>query len=423
MICLLKERFTVCALLLAMCISCVQAPELDQSWLPEISGVHFSIEENKATLLAQLDSHSGILQEAGFYIGKDEEHMQKHICTVNGSSFTMTSEALEYNTDYLYCAFISNGINEIRTRCQRFSTGDEPIFIKSITFEDPYAELLCIRYYDFNDDGFLSFGEAASVESVDELKEASNRKYITSFRELEHFTALTEFSLPGCQNMKHITLPQQLESIGEEAFTGWESIRELIIPDNVRTIKEGAMENMPALEQLFLPDSLKHIYPFSVVECGSLTEIHIPEKTDTIEAGAFYKCRNLERFTGKGATEDGRLIVLDDIVMCFAPGNLEEYTLPESLIALGSNSMRGADELKKLEIGPNLVMIGENALAEMSSLDTLVIRRDIPPLCLNEPRLSKTAKIYVPKDALDVYKVTIHWRNYKKNIYPIEENQ
>lgn len=423
MICRLKERIIICALLIAMCISCVKMPVLDESWLPEISGIQISLEDNAATFQAQINSYDGRFQEVGFYLGTDEDNMQKYTCSIAGSSFSMTSDGLEYNTDYLYCAYISNGINEIRTRTQRFTTGDEPIIIRSIEFEDPYAELLCIRYFDNNDDGFLSYEEAAEVTSIDVLKEASNRKHITSFRELEHFTSLTEFSLPGCQNMRHITLPQQLESIGEEAFSGWESIEELTLPGNVRTIKERAMENMPALEKLVLPDSLKHIYPFSVTNCGKLKEVHIPEKTDTIEAGAFYRCANLERFTGKGATQDGRLIVADNIMMCFAPGNLEAYTIPENMIALGSNSMRGADKLKRLEIGPNLVMIGENALAEMSSLDTMVIRRVIPPLCLNEPRLSKTAKIYVPAEALNTYKVTIHWRNYKNNIFPIEEKQ
>ena len=70
----------------------------------------------------------------------------------------------------------------------------------------------------------------------------------------------------------------------------------------------------------------------------------------------------------------------------------------------------------------NLMMIGENAVAEMSSLEKMTLRRKTPPLCLNEPRLNKTLKIYVPADVLEDYKITIHWRNYKANIHPLDEN-
>ena len=422
MIRLLKERLTVCALLLAMCISCVQKPDLDNTLPPEIHSVHISLSENSATLQAQIRSHNSRFLEVGFYFGTSEEKMEKRPCQPQGASFSLTSEGLAYETDYYYCAYISNGINEIRTDVLKFSTGEEPVFIRNIEFEDPYAELLCIRHYDTNRDGYLSYEEAASVTVLDKLAEEANRKNIMSFNELRHFTSLKEFSLPGCLSMKSVTLPEQLETIGEEAFSEWKSIKEVFVPDNVRTIKEQAFSQMETLENLHLPDSLKHIYPFAITDCTSLTEVHFPERTDTIEAGAVYRCPKVSRFTGAKATEDGRLLVEDNIILCFAHGDLETFTIPENIIALGSNSMRGASQLKELHIGRNLMMVGENALAEMTSLEKMTLRRLTPPLCLNEPRLNKTLKIYVPAEVLEDYKITIHWRNYRTNIYPLEEN-
>ena len=421
MIRLLKERFSVCALLLAMCISCVQRPDIEGTLPPEIHSVHLSLSETTAVLEAQIRSHNSSFLEAGFYFGAAKDKMEKRPCQAYGSTFSLTSEGLAYETDYYYCAYISNGINEIKTDILKFTTGEEPIFIRNIEFEDPYAELLCIRHYDSDRDGYLSYEEAAAVTSVEQLGEEANRKHIASFNELKHFTSLREFSLPGCHSIRSVTLPENLETIGEDAFSEWDSIKEIIIPDNVRTIGEQAFNHMGALESLQLPDSLKRISSFAITYCDRLTELHFPEKADTIEAGAVYRCPNVSRFTGAMATEDGRLLVKDDIVLCFAPGGLETFTIPENIIALGSNSMRGAAQLKELHIGSNLVMIGENAVAEMSSLEKMTLRRKTPPLCLNEPRLNKTLKIYVPAEALEDYKITIHWRNYKKNIHPLED--
>lgn len=421
MIRLLKERLTVCALLLAMCISCVQRPDPDGALPPEIHSVHLSLSETTATIEAQIRSNSSRFLEVGFYFGTSEDRMERRPCQPQGTTFSLTSDGLAYETDYYYCAYISNGINEIRTDVLKFSTGEEPVFIRNIEFEDPYAELLCIRHYDSNRDGYLSYEEAAAVTSIEQLSDEANRKYIVSFNELKHFTSLKEFSLPGCHSMKSVTLPEQLETIGGDAFCEWDSIEEIIVPDNVRTIEEQAFNQMGALESLQLPDSLKRISSFAITYCDRLTELHFPEKADTIEAGAVYRCPNVSRFTGAMATEDGRLLVKDDIVLCFAPGGLEAFTIPENIIALGSNSMRGAAQLKELHIGSSLMMIGENAVAEMSSLEKMTLRRKTPPLCLNEPRLNKTLKIYVPAEALEDYKITIHWRNYRTNIHPLEE--
>lgn len=422
MICLLKERFTVCALLLTMCISCVQKPDLADSLPPEIQSVHIRLNETSVTLDARFRSNNSRFVEAGFYLGTDVDAMTKLPCKAEGTRFFTTSEGLTYETDYYYCAYISNGINEVRSEVEMFSTGEEPFFVRNIEFEDPYAELLCIRHYDGNDDGYLSYEEAAGVTSLEKLREEVNRKNIVSFNELKYFTSLKVFSLPGCHNMKHVTLPEQLETIDEEAFSDWNSIEELDIPDNVRRIREKALHQMTALRKVHLPDSLKQLSTFAITYCESLTELDIPEKADTIEAGAVYRCPNVSRFTGAKASEDGRLLVEDEIILCFAPGGLDSFTIPESIIALGSNSMRGAAELKELHIGSNLMMIGENALAEMASLEKMTLKRMTPPLCLNEPRLSKKLKIYVPSEALADYKVTIHWRNYKANIFPLEDN-
>ena len=277
MIRLLKERLTVCALLLAMCISCVQRPDPDGALPPEIHSVHLSLSETTATIEAQIRSNSSRFLEVGFYFGTSEDRMERRPCQPQGTTFSLTSDGLAYETDYYYCAYISNGINEIRTDVLKFSTGEEPVFIRNIEFEDPYAELLCIRHYDSNRDGYLSYEEAAAVTSIEQLSDEANRKYIVSFNELKHFTSLKEFSLPGCHSMKSVTLPEQLETIGGDAFSEWDSIEEIIVPDNVRTIEEQAFNQMGALESLQLPDSLKRISSFAITNCEKLTELHFPD--------------------------------------------------------------------------------------------------------------------------------------------------
>lgn len=67
----------------------------------------------------------------------------------------------------------------------------------SIEFNDPYAKAYCIRYYDTNKDGELSYREAASVESLELLSIDNQYIECLSFDELRYFTSLRIFGGEG----------------------------------------------------------------------------------------------------------------------------------------------------------------------------------------------------------------------------------
>lgn len=156
----------------------------------------------------------------------------------------------------------------------------------NIEFEDLLVKYNCCKYWDTNNDGELSYAEAAAVESI---HDASFDSEIVAFTEFKYFTGikvipyqseifrsslLFRVELPigveeiescafiACPNLKYINFPNSIKSIGRWAFTGAMGSRtggavftSVVLGDSLESIGERA----------FYVESLKTIY------CKSLT--------------------------------------------------------------------------------------------------------------------------------------------------------
>ena len=106
-----------------------------------------------------------------------------------------------------------------------------------IQFEDALVKAICITNWDKNEDGALSYEEAAAVTTIGtEFSE----KGIYAFNELQYFTGLT--SIPNdaflnCNELLSIKLPDNIISINVAAFRGCASLKKIHIPANVESIK------------------------------------------------------------------------------------------------------------------------------------------------------------------------------------------
>ena len=119
-----------------------------------------------------------------------------------------------------------------------------------MSFEDSNVKNICVSHWDTNHDGELSFGEARSVTELP-YNVFSENTQIVSFNEFKYFTGLAttgydrytdegEYEYDGafsyCTNLKSITLPSSLTSIGIAAFRGCRSLEEIVIPESVQSI-------------------------------------------------------------------------------------------------------------------------------------------------------------------------------------------
>ena len=134
----------------------------------------------------------------------------------------------------------------------------------------------------------------------DSVKVIGNNPFVTVPSELiipEGVEELSDNAFYFNEDLKKISLPSTLKSIGSGAFWDCCSIREITIPEGIAEIKDDTFNHCEKLEKITLPSSLKSIGLFAFNYCGSLKEISIPDGTCEIKENAFNYCEKLKKIT------------------------------------------------------------------------------------------------------------------------------
>ena len=115
-----------------------------------------------------------------------------------------------------------------------------------ITFVDANVKAICVAHWDTNEDGELSYDEAAAVTNLGTYFKSTA---ITVFDELEYFTNLT--SLPntafyGCTSLVSITLPASVLALGNGSFYNCTSLATMTVyAETPPTVGTNAFKNVP----------------------------------------------------------------------------------------------------------------------------------------------------------------------------------
>lgn len=114
-----------------------------------------------------------------------------------------------------------------------------------IHFKDQVVYGYCIKHFDLNNDGELSYKEAAAITIDDLYGEKNDPPFedmpIKTFDELRFFTGLTFIGysmFEDCKYLTSITIPENVESYKRACFYGCNSLNKITIlskkiPDNL----------------------------------------------------------------------------------------------------------------------------------------------------------------------------------------------
>ena len=128
-------------------------------------------------------------------------------------------------------------------------------------------------------------------------------------------------------NLKLVSLPSTLESIGARAFAT-STILSTELPDNLSEICNGAFEGCKGLDKITIPASA--YIEDNVFSNSSLREVTI--NSSSIGYGMFTGCKNLEKVTISIACEEISRSAFTDCP------KLKELTLPKELSVIKSNA-------------------------------------------------------------------------------------
>ena len=278
-----------------------------------------------------------------------------------GQSCSVSATA---NEGYGFANWTKNGVVASIDANYTFAVTDESLLIAhfvplegNIEFADDNVKAICLTNWDTNEDGELSYVEAAAVTSLGEVFRGNME--IISFDELQYFISLT--------------------SIGDYAFNGCGELTSMIIPDNVISIGNSAFNGCSGMTgSLTIPNSVTSIGYRAFRGCSGFTgSLTIPSSVTSIGSYAFYGCSG---FTGVNYTGDiaqwcniqfanyasNPLIYAHNL---YIDNELvTELVIPETIMEIKDYVFHGATCLTSLTIPNSVTSIGSYAFGSCSGL-------------------------------------------------------
>ena len=187
----------------------------------------------------------------------------------------------------------------------------------------------------------------------------------------EGVTSIENSVFMDCISLKDVTIPSSVTAIGNRAFSGCLSLTGISIPSATVSLGDYAFVGCTGLTSVTLPEGLNTLGCYALYRCTGLETVEVPGGVSLVGNGAFKNCTGLQ--TAR-LQEGVTFLGADAFTGC---GALETIELPESLRSVGERAFMGCASLKKLALPEGLESIGRAAFAGCTGLEELEIPESV----------------------------------------------
>lgn len=254
-----------------------------------------------------------------------------------------------------------------------------------------------------------SDGHVTIPNTVIEIgEEAFNRCY--SLKSVSIPSSVTKIGDWGfsATRLVSVIIPNSVRTIGKYAFSVCDELTSITIPESVTYIGNDAFASCRSLKSVSLPNTISNIGFFDF--CSSLTSIIIPNSVTNIDAYAFNRCVSLTSVIIPNSVAE---IGYRSFFNCV---KLPSITIPNSVKKIDIEAFIGCSSFTSITIPKSVTEIGESAFSSCLSLKQIICKSNIPPKLIrikdsNNTPIIHLGKLIVPKGSKHLYEQAEGWKN------------
>lgn len=256
------------------------------------------------------------------------------------------------------------------------------IALGNINFADANVKAICVANWDSNNDGELSYAEAAAVTSLGNV--FKNNTDIHSFNELQYFLSLAsigEQAFYGCTEITQVTIPEHVVTIGSKAFwncpalqtVNYNAINCYMQSSNgastyLSVFSSNEYGAASALKRVVIGSGVKRIPAYAFKDCVDLYPgITIRSSVTEIGAHAFENCSSI---TTLSFQNNSSLTTIGEYAFKDCSALNRALNLPSSVETVGNYAFYGVQS-SELTIGTGVTSIGGYAFWNCPAMTTV----------------------------------------------------
>jgi len=168
----------------------------------------------------------------------------------------------------------------------------------------------------------------------------------------------------------------------------------------VTSIGSNAFFSCASLTGVTIPTNVTSIGSYAFGSCTGLTSVRIPASVTNIGDGPFYACTSLTTITVDAlnpayCSVAGLLFNKSQTTLIQYPaGRAGSYTVPGSVIRIGSYAFAGCAGLSSITISNNVTSLGDDAFYSCASLTTVYFKGNAPSPGVNVFGMDNNATVY-----------------------------